>query len=304
MDRLTSLTAFCRVVETGGFTAAARRLNLSVTMVSTHVQALEDRLGARLLNRTTRKVSLTETGRAYYARATQVLSDLDEADRVAGALNAEPRGALRLHASVHIVRFLAPVVAEFLARYPEVIIDLTTGERQADIIEAGYDVAIRAIPSPDSSLMVRHLTPWRHILCAAPAYLAAHAAPVALAGLAQHNCLRYALYPFGDEWHFTTADSTPHAVRVSGDLVTNSAELLRLRALDGSGVLLAPSFVVADEIAAGRLVRLLPEFQPVEFALHAIYPTRHHLSPKVRRFIDLLAERFAAHRSWMSRTGA
>jgi DNA-binding transcriptional LysR family regulator len=273
---------------------------MSVTMVSSHVQALEDRLGARLLNRTTRKVSLTEIGRAYHERAQQILADLDEADRIASALHATPRGILRLHASAALVRFLGPALAEFLVQYPAVTADLTVGERIPDLIDEGYDLAITPLPPPESALIVRRLTPWRHILCGAPSYLAAHPAPRAVADLAHHNCLRYAFYPFGDEWRFDGAGGKPVSVRVRGNLVTGSAELMRMMALGGHGLCLAPTFLVASELAAGSLVALLPEHRPVEFAINAIYPHRHHLSTKVRMFIDLLAERFAKHRTWMN----
>ena len=174
MDRLTGLTVFGSVVDNGGFSAAARRLNMSVTMVSNHVQALEDRLGVRLLNRSTRKVSLTEVGRSYYERSQQVLADLDEADRVATALHATPRGTLRLHASMNLVRFLAPIVSEFLTLYPAVALELTVGERMPNLIEDGFDLAIRTTPPPDFELTVRRLTPWRHVLCCAPSYLDLH----------------------------------------------------------------------------------------------------------------------------------
>lgn len=300
MDRLTSLTVFGRVVECEGFSAAARRLNMSVTMVSNHIQSLEDRLGARLLNRTTRKVSLTEIGRAYYERSSQILADLDEADRIVGALHATPRGTLRLYTSTHIVRFLAPVVDEFVTLYPAVTLDLTIGERMVDLIEDGFDLAIRTLPPPDSSLIVRRLTPWRHILCCAPAYLETHPAPLRPADLVHHNCLRYVFYPYGNDWRFDAAEGRQESVRVTGNVVTNSAETLRFLALNSRGLFLAPSFVVADDLAAGRLVRLLAEHRPVEFAINAIYPHRHHLSTKVRSFIDLLADRFAEHRKWMS----
>jgi DNA-binding transcriptional LysR family regulator len=298
MDRLTSLTVFGSVVETGGFSAAARRLNMSVTMVSNHVQALEDRLGVRLLNRSTRKVSLTEVGRLYFERSQQVLADLDEADRAATALHATPRGTLRLYTQSAIVRFLAPVASEYLMQYPAVSIDFTTGERMVDLIEGGFDLAIRAIQPPDSALIARKLTPWRHLLCCAPAYLQAHPAPVRPADLAQHNCLHFALYPFGDEWRFEDAAGQPASVRIRGNLVTNNAETLHLMALAGHGIFLAPSFVVADDIKAGALVRLMADFRGVELAINAIYPHRSHLSTKVRSFLDLLAERFQAHRAW------
>lgn len=300
MDRLTGLTVFTRVVEAGGFSAAARRLGMSTTMVSNHVQALEDRLDARLLHRTTRKVSLTEIGRAYYDRAVVILADLEDADRIASAEQAAPRGTLRLHTSTHIVRFLSPVVRDYLALYPGVTVDLSIGERMVDLIEEGFDLAIRTLPPPDSSLIVRRLTPWRHVLCCAPAYREAHPEVRAPADLAGHNCLRYSLYPYGDEWRFDAPDGRLTTVRVSGNAVANSAELLRRLALAGSGVMLAPSFVAADDLAAGRLVRMMPAYRPVEFAISAVYPHRHHLSSKVRRFLDILAERFAEHRQWMN----
>src|SRR5215813_11972967 len=198
MDRLTSLTAFVRVVDSGGFSAAGRRLNMSTTMVSNHVQALEDRLGARLLNRTTRKVSLTEVGRAYYDRCIQILADIAQADDIAGALQSTPRGTLRVYTATHIVHFVAPVVAHFLSRYPEVKVDLTMGERNIDLIDVGFDVAVRLTPPPDSSLIVRNLATWRHVLCCSHAYLERFDRPQQLAELGGHNCLRHVNYPFGD----------------------------------------------------------------------------------------------------------
>ena len=299
MDRLTSLTVFGRVVESGGFSAAARALNMSVTMVSNHVHALEDRLGTRLLNRTTRKVSLTETGRAYYERMRVILGDIEDADRSVSALHATPRGTLKLFTSNNIHRFLAPVISEYLAANPEVSVDLLVGDRMIDMVEEAFDLAIRTVPLPDSSLIVRRLTPWRHILCCAPKYLERNPAPKTLADLAHHNCLRYVYYPYGPDWRFENARGEIETVRVSGNLVTNSAEILRALCLDGSGIVLGPSFLVPDDIAAGTLVRLLPEYRPVEFAINAIYPSRHQLTAKVRSFIDLIAERFVEHRQWM-----
>ncbi len=298
MDRLTSLTVFGRVVECGSFSAAARRLNMSVTTASNHVKALEDRLGVRLLNRTTRKVSLTEIGRAYHDRSSQILSELDAADRIASALHATPRGLLKLYAGTHIARFLAPVVSEYLTLYPATSVQVTIGERMVDLIEGGFDVAIRAVPPPDSSLTVRRLTPWRHVLCCSPAYLETHPEPLQPMDLIHHNCLRYEFYPYGDEWRFETPGGHEVA-RVSGNVVTNSAELMRSLALRGDGIFLAPSFMVADDISSGALCRLLPTHKPVEFAINAVYPHRHNLSTKVRSFIDLLVHRFAMHRTWL-----
>lgn len=293
MDRLTSLNAFVRVVDNGGFSAAGRKLNMSTTMVSNHIQALEERLGARLLNRTTRKVSLTEVGRAYYERATQILADLEQADDIASALQSTPRGTLRVHTATHMVPFIAPVVAEFLATYPEVRVDLEMGDLNIDLIGEGIDVALRMTPPPDSSLIVRNLATWRHVLCCSRTYLEKHDRPRQLSDLSNHNCIRHVLYPFGEEWHFTDRKGTAASVRVAGSLITGSGEALRIVALQGVGVCLAAGFLVHDDLEAGRLVRLLPEYRPVEFSMNAVYPHRHHLSAKVRTFIDMLVHHAA-----------
>ena len=296
MDRLTSLMVFAQVATSGGFSAAARRLDMSTTMVSSHVQALEDHLGTRLLNRTTRKVSLTEIGKVYLERATQILAELDDADRIAGALQSTPRGTLRLYMNSHITRFVAPVVAEFLALYPEVTIDVAIGERMVDLIEENIDLAIRAFLPPESSLIVRRLVGWRHVLCCAPNYLDAHESPRQPSDLTTHNCLRYAHYPFDDGWRFTGPDGKTTAIRVSGNLASASAEILRAAAVKGQGIFLAPAFIIADELEKGHLVSIMPDYRPVELVMSAIYPHRHHLSAKVRGFLDLLAQRIAEHR--------
>jgi DNA-binding transcriptional LysR family regulator len=298
MDRLTSLCVLSQVVESGGFSAAGRRLHMSVTMVSNHIRALEDHLGVRLLNRTTRKVSLTEIGKAYYERSKQIIADLEEADRLAESLNATPRGTLRVFTNSHLIRFLLPMVSEYLSRNPGVAIDLSTGERVPDLIDEGFDLAIHTLPPRDSSVVVRRLTSWRHILCCAPSYLDRNSPPCQLADLARHNCLRYAYYRFGDEWRFDGPDGGVASVRVAGNVVSSNAELLRQLALDGHGIFLAPSFLMQDEISAGKLVRLLPAYRPVALSIEASYPHRHHLSSKVRAFIELLARRFAEHRRW------
>jgi DNA-binding transcriptional LysR family regulator len=289
VDRLTSLEVFSQVVECGGFSAAGRKLNMSTTMVSNHVQSLEDRLGARLLNRTTRKVSLTEVGRAYYDRAVQILADIAQADDIAGALQSTPRGTLRIHTHTHMVQFVAPVLAKFLSAYPEVKADLTMGERNIDMIDEGFDIAVRMTPPPDSSLIVRGLATWRHVLCCSHAYLEKFGRPQQLAELAEHNCLRHANYPYGEEWRFVDRRGNPASVRVAGNLITNSGEAIRTVALEGIAICLAAGFVVHDDLESGRLVRLLPEYRPLEVSMNAVYPHRHHLSAKVRTFIDMLA---------------
>ncbi|MET3906451.1 DNA-binding transcriptional LysR family regulator [Bradyrhizobium sp. S3.3.6] len=293
MDRLTSLTAFVRVVDTGGFSAAARKLNMSTTMVSNHIQALEERLGARLLNRTTRKVSVTEIGKAYYDRCVQILSDIEQADDIAGALQSVPRGTLRIHSATHMVPFVAGVVAKLLSTYPDVKVDLRMGEANVDLIEEGYDVALRMTPPPDSSLIVRSLATWRHVLCCSHDYLEKHGRLQQLAELTGHNCGRHLNYPFGDEWRFFDRRGAPASVRISGSLVTNSGEALRRMVIEGAGIGLLAGFLVSDDLDAGRLVRLLPEYRPVEMSMNAVYPHRHHLSAKVRTFIDMLVHHSA-----------
>ncbi|UVO36220.1 LysR family transcriptional regulator [Bradyrhizobium arachidis] len=293
MDRLTSLTAFVRVVDTGGFSAAARKLGMSTTMVSNHIQALEERLGARLLNRTTRKVSVTEIGKAYYDRCVQILSDIEQADDIAGALQSVPRGTLRIHSATHMVPFVAGVVAKLLSTYPEVKVDLRMGEANVDLIEEGYDVALRMTPPPDSSLIVRSLATWRHVLCCSHEYLEKHGRVQQLAELSEHNCGRHLNYPFGDEWRFFDRKGAPASVRISGSLVTNSGEALRPMVIEGAGIGLLAGFLVSDDLDSGRLVRLLPEYRPVEMSMNAVYPHRHHLSAKVRTFIDMLVHHSA-----------
>ena len=210
-------------------------------------------------------------------------------------MQSTPRGTLRIYTATHIVPFVAPVVAEFLSSYPDVKVDLNMGERTIDLIDEGFDVAIRLTPPPDSSLIVRSLATWRHVLCCSPAYLEKHGPLRQLSELANYNCVRHVLYPYGDEWRFVDRKGTPASMRISGNLVSNSGDMLRAAALQGVGILLGPGFLVADDLDSGRLVRLLSEYRPVELSMNAVYPHRHHLSAKVRTFIDLLAHHSAEH---------
>ena len=297
MDRMTSMSTFVKVVESGGFSAAARALGMSPSMVTTHVQALEERLGVRLLNRSTRKVSVTEVGRAYFERCLQILAEADDADRVAQALQSNPRGTLRLNTSVAIPPFLAPVIAEFVALYPDVAISMTMTDRMIDMVEEGFDLAVRNMSVPDSSLISRRVATYRFVVVGAPGYLAARGTPLRPADLAQHNCLIYSRSAWDNEWRFAGPDGE-QSVPVAGNLLANSDNALRLAAVRGQGLALTPSFLVIDEIKSGRLVPVLTEFLQTEHAINAIYPHRRHLSAKVRSFIDLLAERFREDPAW------
>jgi len=294
VDRFASITAFVRVTESGGFSAAGRCLNLSKATISDQVQALENALGVRLLNRTTRRVSLTEIGRGYYDRCVQILHDLREADETAGAQQATPRGELRIYCHQLIARFVAPVVANFLARHPEASVDLRAGYTMVDLVQEAFDLGISPILPPDTTLVRRRLGSFSRVVCGAPAYLERHPAPQSPADLAGHNCLRYPhAKPFLDEWHFLDPDGNRVVARISGSLITNSPEIMREAAAAGIGLVLMAPFRVADLLASGALVPLLPEYQAQGFELNAFYPHRRHLSAKVRTFIDMLVGQFA-----------
>jgi DNA-binding transcriptional LysR family regulator len=291
------MATFVKVVESGGFSAAARALGISPSMVTTHVRALEERLAVRLLNRSTRKVSLTEAGHAYYERCLQILTDVEEAERIAEALQSTPRGTLRLNTSVAIPPFLAPVIAEFVSLYPEVSVNLAMTDRMIDLVEEGFDLAVRNMSVPDSSLIARCVATYRLVVCGSPGYLAAHGSPREPADLVHHNCLIYSHSAWGSEWRFAGPDGE-QSVAVAGNLQANSDNALRLAAVHGQGLALAPSFLLIDEIKSGRLVPVLTEFLQTDHAINAIYPHRRHLSAKVRSFIDLLARRFRDDPAW------
>jgi len=293
LDRLAGINAFVQVADAGGFSAAARRLNLSKATVSDQVRSLEDALGVRLLNRTTRRVSLTEAGREYYERCSQILHDLTEADEAAGALQATPRGRLRVYCHQGLGRFVAPVATGFLRRYPEASMDLRTGDAMVDLVEERFDVAISPLPPADSTLVKRRLATVSLVLCAAPAYLDKHPAPAHPRDLAHHNCLRYAHAPYGDEWPFADRSGGMLSVRVTGSLITTSLETMRAAALAGVGLWMGPPFLVGDLLGSGALTPLLPDYRKPEFEISALYPHRRHVTAKLRAFIDMLVGRFA-----------
>ena len=226
--------------------------------------------------------------------------DLEEADEIANAQQATPQGQLRIYTGAVMARFLNPVIADYLTLYPKVSIELTAGEAIVNLIEQGYDLAIRTTPMQDSSLIVRRLAGWRHVLCCAPSYLQTNPTPTKPVDLIDHNCIRYAFYPYGAEWRFEDPDGGIVSASIKGNLITNNAETLRAFALEGRGIFLAPSIMIADEIARGQMVRLLPDYRPVEFTINAIYANRTHLPAKIRLFLDMMAERFAQYRQWLN----
>ncbi len=292
MDRLANITAFVRVADSGGFTAAARRLDLSTTTVSDHVQALENALGMRLLNRTTRQVTLTEIGREYYERCAQILHELEEADEAAGALQVTPRGQLRVYCQKGAGLFIAPVVTDFLSQYPEVSVDLRDRVAMINLVQERFDLAIMPVSPPDSTLVRRTLAKWHPVLCCAPAYLEKHPEPRSPADLAGHNCLLYPYAPFSDHWPFLDTHGSTVIARVSANLISTSITVLRAAAIAGLGLWLAP-FLVSDLLASRELVPLLRDYRLPEMEIVALYPHRRHLTAKTRTFIDMLVNQFS-----------
>jgi DNA-binding transcriptional LysR family regulator len=293
MDRLSAMTSFVKVVENGGFSAAARRLDISTSIVTTHIQALEDLLGVRLLNRSTRKVSLTDVGQAYYERCVQILSDIEEANQIAEATQIKPRGILRLNVASAVPPVIAPSIAEFVALYPDTSVRVTMTSRMPDLIEEGFDLSIRVAPASDLNLIVRHLGTYRWMVCGAPSYFASHGRPQHPAELAQHNCLIYYDSPWGRAWEFAGPDGK-QVVSLSGNLEANDGEALRQAGILGQGLVCVPSFMVADQLKSGQLLPILQKFLPAESHIDAFYPHRRHLSAKVRSFIDLVTKNFRA----------
>jgi DNA-binding transcriptional LysR family regulator len=298
---LVALTDFNLVARYGGFGKAARATGRPKATLSRRVTELEAALQLRLFERGARNLKLTEEGRALYERTAALLTELDETATVIASGAEKPRGRLRISAPLLFSQTaMGRIAAGFALKYPDVRLEVTTEDRAVDMIEEGYDLVIRTVPPPDSTLVVRRLTPWRHILVCAPSYLETHPMPETPADVANHNCLQYAYYPYGDEWRFERPGGEQKSVKISGNVVSNSAETLRHLTMSGQGIFLAPSFVVFEDLSAGRVVRMMPDYRAVEFTINAVYPNRSHLPTKVRLFIDLLVERFAEHRKWMT----
>jgi DNA-binding transcriptional LysR family regulator len=299
MDRLLGMEVFIRVVDSGSFAEAARTLNLSRAMVSKHIQALEDRLGVRLLNRTTRRLSLTEIGTAYYERAQTVLYDVEEAEQVIGDLHAGARGVLKINAPMSFgIRHLAPAICDFHRDFPQVQVNLTLNDRYVDLIEEGYDVAIRIGRLPDSALIARKLAPCHMVVCAAPSYLEKHENPERPSALTRHNHLLYTLAHRPDEIVFQHADGRIESVAIQGSISANNGDVLLAAAIAGAGIVTLPSFIVGDALACGLLVPILTQYTIPPLTIQAVYPHARYLTTKVRVFIDYLVERFRDIPPW------
>ncbi|CAD6532118.1 HTH-type transcriptional regulator DmlR [Paraburkholderia kirstenboschensis] len=301
MDTLVSMKVFRQVVEVGSFVGAAERMEMSAAMASKHVMHLEQQLGARLLNRTTRRVAPTEAGREYYERLSQVLTELEEAEQVVGAASVVPQGRLRVSSlSAFGLSHVMAAVADYAAQYPQVTVDITLSDRVVELIDEGFDVAIRASPSglKSSSLIARQIAMAHLLLCASPEYLRRRGTPKTAADLGRHNFLQYTGVSALD---VLQATGEAARVRLSGNLIVNHLEAQRVMVLQGAGIALLGTEVIGADLTEGRLVPVLvDEVPPRELPIHVVYASRRHLSAKVRSFVDFLADRFANESLWPS----
>jgi DNA-binding transcriptional LysR family regulator len=290
MDNLSGMAVFAQVVEARSFTGAARRLGMSKAAVSKQVSRLEERLGARLLNRTTRRLSLTEVGAAFYERCARIVAEAEEAELAVTQLNETPRGTLRVDVPVDFgIQYLAPLLPPFMLANPELKVDMSFNDRFVDLVDEGHDLAVRIGQLPDSSLIARKLAESGSVICAAPDYWNSHGRPSHPSDLVNHNCFAYSYLATGNEWRLKGPEGDV-AVRVSGSLAANNGNLLRQAAVAGLGVVATPIFMACDDLRGGRLEPVLRDYDPPKRGIHAVYPHNRHLSAKVRAFVDYLVE--------------
>lgn len=296
MDKFQEMRVFAAVVEAGSFVGASDALDMSKPAVSRYVADLEARLGVRLLHRTTRKLSLTPEGEVFYTRCRQLLSNIEEAEAEITSRSGEATGQLKVSVPVSFgLLHLAPLWAEFMARHPKVTLDLTLSDRMVDLVEEGFDLAVRIARLPSSSLISRKLSSTRMILCASPKYLKRHGTPSHPSELARHTIAAYSLLSMGEVWEFDGPQGRV-AIKVDPRMRTNSGDTCRAVALRHEALVIQPSFLVGEDIRSGALLEILPEFRSMEMGIYAMYPTRKHVLPKVRLLIDYLVEAFKVPR--------
>lgn len=292
MDKFQEMQAFAAVVDAGSFVRAAEALGLSKAAISRQVGDLEGRLGVRLLNRTTRKLSLTDDGQSFYQHCKELLAALEEAEGDLSTRRGEASGVLRISAPVTFgILHLAPLWGEFLALYPKVTLDVSLSDRTVDLVEDGFDVAIRISSAPHPSLIARKLASTRMVLCASPAYLEQRGTPSHPRELADHEVIAYSYWAPRDEWTFEGPDG-PVTVKVSARLRANNGDTCRAAALRHQGIVLQPGFLVDGDLGSGALVEILPDYRSIELGVYALYTSRQHLPLKLRYLIDFLAEAF------------
>ncbi|WP_255989234.1 LysR family transcriptional regulator [Chitinolyticbacter albus] len=297
MDRLVAMQVFAKVMEAGSFVRAAERLQISTTAASRLVADLENHLGTRLLNRTTRKLSPTESGFAYYERCQQILGDIEEAEAALSSATQRPRGTLRISAPLSLgIRHLSPLLAEYRQRYPDVALDLELADRAVDLVDEGFDLALRISPQLPGNLIARRLCPIRLVICASPDYLARHGMPSTPQDLVTHNCLAYTYASTGDDWTFGIDGS--EKVKVKGNFRANNGDMLCAAAIAGEGIVRQPTFLIADALRSGEVIPLLAEHGQPELYAWAVYPSRRHVTAKVRSMIDFLVEAWGDAPPW------
>lgn len=293
MSKFIEMEVFVTVVQAGSFVKAAEVLNVSKATISRQVAQLETRLGVRLLHRTTRQLSLTPEGEVFLLRCRELLDGVVEAEAEIFSSSSEASGLLRINVPVSFgLLHLAPLWSEFMLRYPKVTLDITLADRLVDLVEEGFDMAIRIAHLPDSSLVSRRLTSTRLVLCASLVYLQQRGMPSHPSELAEHHILTYSLFSMGEQWTFVGKDG-PVSVRVTPRMRTNSGDTCRAAALQHQGIVLQPTFLVGPDLVAGTLVEVMPDWHSMTLAIHAIYPSRKFISPKVRLMIEFLADAFS-----------
>ena len=298
MDRLNSMTIFVQVVEKEGFTAASEKLGLSRAQISKSVMQLEKHLGARLLNRTTRRVSLTETGRIYYERCKLILNDIEEMEGIAGEQTSSPHGTLTLSAPTSFgILQLQKVIPEYIKRYPNVKISLSLADRFIDVVSEGFDVGIRIAKLENSSLIARKIAPCKQVFCASPEYLNKKGTPKVPIDLALHPCLVYSNDLKPDTWVLHGPEGI-ESIKVSGPVCADNGDVLKEAAVAGLGVTLLPTFIVGADIKSGSLQQILSDYYPPEISVYAVFPSHRYLSAKVRTFVDFLSEYFGDEPDW------
>ncbi|MDN3987522.1 LysR family transcriptional regulator [Zwartia vadi] len=296
MDRFDAMRAFVAVVDAGSFVGGADRLQISKAVVSRLVAELEEHLGVRLLHRTTRKLSLTPEGDTYVGRCRNVLLELQEAEDDVTHRSAQARGILRINVPVSYgLSHLAALWPAFMEKHPEVILDITLSDRVVDLVEEGYDLAVRIGKLESSTLVSRRLSRTRMVLCASPGYIEKYSSPRMPEDLSQHRIFAYSLLSSGDQWLFTSEHDAKRqvSVRIAPVMRTNNGDTCRAAALQDQGIVLQPDFLIGDDIRTGRLVELMPAWRAGELGIHAVYPSRRYLSAKVRLLVDYLADQLS-----------
>ena len=297
MDRFLEMQTFNAVVDAGSFVKAAEALHMSKAAVSRYVVDIETRLGVRLLHRTTRRLSLTEEGQVFYGRSKEILADLAEAEDEITSRSDAASGLLRINAPFTFgILHLAPLWGAFMALHPKVTLDVTLADRLVDLVDEGYDVAIRIATLESSTLVSKRLATTRMVLCASPKYLARRGTPQHPSELARHSVISYSYWSTKDEWRFE-GPKGPVSIKTDPCMHTNSGDTCRAAALADQGVILQPTFLVDKNLADGSLIELMPQYRSLELGIYAVYPTRKHVSTKVRALIEFLAAHFAGQKS-------